>query len=446
MSRPRIRDVRTRLLAIVLLSLAVALAAAVFGFNVLFARTSSRDANALLRTRAASEMTLIHSSRGHLHLSEPSNDGLGENTLWIFEGNRLLERPRARTANDPVARALAGGPSRFVDVDTSDTRLYAAPIVIENRRLGTLVTGLSLRPYEQSRETALIGSLVLTVVLLSFVGLAVYFLLRSALRPVARMTEQAGAWSEHHLDRRFELGEPHDELTRLAATLDRLLDRIAASLRREQRFSAEVSHELRTPLATVITEAEVVLQRERGADDYRDALTLILRNAQHLARTVEALVAAANQQTGPRGTSDAYAAAAEVVTACAVEASERRVQITLDEPERPVRVGVDADLVERILQPVVENACRYGRTGVHISFSVRDTAVRLVVEDDGPGVEADEQELIFDPGSRGKAAQGNGSGAGLGLSLARRLARAAAGDVLAEHAEGGRFVVTLPRA
>jgi signal transduction histidine kinase len=110
-----------------------------------------------------------------------------------------------------------------------------------------------------------------------------------------------------------------------------------------------------------------------------------------------------------------------------------------------VRVGVDADLVERILQPVVENACRYGRTGVHISFSVRDTAVRLVVEDDGPGVEADEQELIFDPGSRGKAAQGNGSGAGLGLSLARHLARAAAGDVVAEHAEGGRFVVTLPR-
>jgi histidine kinase/DNA gyrase B/HSP90-like ATPase len=83
-----------------------------------------------------------------------------------------------------------------------------------------------------------------------------------------------------------------------------------------------------------------------------------------------------------------------------------------------------------------------------ISLSFGDGAVRLVVEDDGPGVEAGEAELIFDPGSRGTAARGNGAGAGLGLglALARRLARAAAGDVLAEQATGGRFVVTLPRA
>jgi signal transduction histidine kinase len=444
--RPRFRDVRTRLLAIVVVTLAVALAAATYGFNVLLARTTSRDANALLRSRADSQLTLIDVSRGHLRVAETSDDPLGDSALWVFEGRRLLERPRAATAADPAARSLAGGPPRFVDVHASDTRLYAAPIEIGGRRLGTLVTGLSLAPYEQTIRTALIGSLVLAGVLLSLVGLAVYFLLRSALRPVARMTEQAAAWSEHDLDHRFELGEPHDELTRLAATLDGLLDRLAASLRREQRFSAEMSHELRTPLAKVITESELALRRERGPDEYRKALTVILRSAQHLARTVEALVAAAQQEAGTRGTSDAYAAAEDVLAACAAEAGEHGVQITLDGPPRAVRVGVDADLVERILQPVVENACRYGRTSVRVSLSVRDSAVRVVVEDDGPGVEAGEQELIFDPGTRGTAAQGNGSGAGLGLALARRLARAAAGDVLAEQAAGGHFVVTLPRA
>ena len=65
------------------------------------------------------------------------------------------------------------------------------------------------------------------------------------------MTEDAASWSEHDLDRRFDLGEPYDELTRLAATLDGLLERIAASLRHEQRFTAELSHELRTPLARI---------------------------------------------------------------------------------------------------------------------------------------------------------------------------------------------------
>src|SRR5439155_26015788 len=131
---------------------------------------------------------------------------------------------------------------------------------------------------------ALIWSLALAGVMLGVVGLAVFLLLRSALRPVARMTEQAASWSEHELDRRFELGQPHDELTQLGATLDGLLDRLAASLRRERRFSAEVSHELRTPLARLIAEAELALRRERSTVEYRAALEFILGSAQQVAR------------------------------------------------------------------------------------------------------------------------------------------------------------------
>jgi signal transduction histidine kinase len=440
------RDVRTRLLAIVLVSLAVALAAATYGFNLLFAHTSSRDADALLRTRAESELALIDSAGGRLQVAETSDGVVGDSALWIFEGSRLLEGPRAKTAADAVARSLVGGPPRFADASSNDIRLYSVPIVAHGRRLGTLVTGLSLAPYEQTRRTALVGSLVLAGVLLGLVGIAVYLLLRSALQPVTRMTAQAAAWSEHELDRRFDLGEPHDELTRLAATLDGLLDRIAASLRRERSFSAEVSHELRTPLAKVITEAELALRRQREPGDYREALALILRNAQHLARTVDALVAAAHREAGPRGTSDASTVAADVVAAYAPTASERGVELTIERPIGPMRVGVEQDLVERILQPVVENACRYGQTRVRVSLSSRDTGVALVVEDDGPGVAAGEREAIFEPGSRGSAGHSNGSGAGLGLALARRLARAAAGDVEAQTGPGGRFVVTLPRA
>ena len=80
--------------------------------------------------------------------------------------------------------------------------------------------------------------------------------------PGVRMTRQAAEWSEHDLDHRFALGAPHDELTELASTLDRLLDRLAASLRHERRFSAELSHELRTPLARVLAEAELALRRD----------------------------------------------------------------------------------------------------------------------------------------------------------------------------------------
>src|SRR3954452_279421 len=106
--------------------------------------------------------------------------------------------------------------------------------------------------------------------MLALVGCAAWGLLRSALRSVSRMTRQAATWSERDLDRRFGLGEPHDELTQLASTLDGLLHRLAASLRHEQRFSAELSHELRTPLSRVIAETELALRRERTPSEYRE--------------------------------------------------------------------------------------------------------------------------------------------------------------------------------
>jgi signal transduction histidine kinase len=260
------------------------------------------------------------------------------------------------------------------------------------------------------------------------------------------MTEQAATWSELDLDGRFDLGQPHDELTRLAATLDALLDRIAASLRHERRFSAEVSHELRTPLAKLITEAELALRREREPAEYKRALELIVRSGKQLGRTIDTLLAAAQQERGAQGTADCYTTALEIVDACASAASDTGVEVLLEPPEHPIRVGVDEDVVERILQPLVENACKYGSRYVTVSIARRGTSVVFVVEDDGPGIAEGEEETIFDPGIRGTASLSDGDGAGLGLALARRLARAAAGDVHAEQASGGRFVVTLPRA
>ena len=402
---------RTRLLSIVLLALAGALAASTYGFNVLFAHTTSRSADSLLRARANSELGLL-SLKQRAADCAPRRPTIRSATAASGSSAALgvVERPPFRTSVDAVARSLAGGPTRFVDVPKADVRLYAVPVVIGGKREGTLVTGLSLAPYEQTQRTALLGSLALALVMLTLVGAAVWWLLRSALRPVARMTEQAAAWSEHDLDRRFGLGEPHDELTQLAATLDGLLDRIAASLRHERRFSAELSHELRTPLARVIAEAELALRRERDASEYRAALEVALRNAQQVARIVETLVAAAQHEAAGAvaGTADAYAVAAEAVGGVAELAGERHVALVAEKPASPLRLGVDGDLAERVLQPVVENACRYGRSWARVTVARQGSRILYLVEDDGPGVAEDERETIFEPGVRGLAGR-NGS-------------------------------------
>jgi signal transduction histidine kinase len=444
---PPFRGVRTRLLLVVVGALAVALGVATIGFNVLLAHAASRDANTLLRARASSELALLRVVGNTIKVAETSDDPLGDSRVWIYRGTTAVEEPRAKPKTTLAARSLAGGPVQFLNVpDDSDERLYAIPILNDGLRVGTLVTGISLAPYHHTQRTALVGSLTLFVVLLSITGVAAWWLLRTALRPVAQMTEQAGTWSEQDLDRRFGLGEPHDELTQLASTLDGLLDRLAASLRHERRFSAEMSHELRTPLAKLMAEAELALRRERSESDYRESLQAVLANAQQIERIVETLVSAAQHDAQPQGVANAADVAEAVVAAHSHDAESRGVALELvDTPER-VRVGVDQDLAERILHPVVENALRYGHGKVQVRVTRNGSSVLFAVDDDGPGVLPDEYESIFEPAVRGSAGRSSHNGAGLGLALSRRLARAVSGDVEAHPGASGHFVVRLPAA
>ncbi len=434
---------RRRLLLLVVSAVAGAVAALVVGFNLLLANTLDGNARDLLRSRAAAQVAIVV-QRGHIHVGEAPDAAAPDAGVWVLSRGRVLERPHQPEAVDRAAVRLARGPGGYRDVASSDVRLYAVPVVAHGRRSGSVVVSLSLAPYEETRTLALVSSLVFGGLVLVLVALAARWLLTSSLRPVTRMTRQAAAWSERDLDHRFGLGEPRDELTELAATLDDLLDRLAASLRREQRFSAELSHELRTPLARVIAETELALRRERDPAEYRTTLELIKRNAEQLTRTVDALVAAARFEAGSRrGTADAYAVAEDAAAACSGLAAERGLAVAVEQPVRPMRVGVERDLAERILQPVLENACRYAMSSVSVDIDRSGTVVRYAISDDGPGVGEDERERIFEPGVRGTAA--NGDGSGLGLALARRLAESVAGEIEADSASpGGRFLVRLP--
>jgi two-component system, OmpR family, sensor kinase len=449
MSRLRLpRSIRGRLFVTVVGAVALALAAMIAGFNLLLQHNLSRNADQLLRARGGAELALVRVHDGKVVVGETADDAAVDSKAWVFSGGRTLEAPQTGASLASTASALAARAPATDELRQADTRLYAAPIISHGRRLGAVVASISLAPYEETERTALIASLALGGLLLLVVALAARWSLAASLRPVARMTRQAADWSERDLDRRFGLGEPYDEVTELAATLDQLLERLASGFRREQRFSTELSHELRTPLARVITRAEVALRQHREEDDYRAALEDVLRNAQDVSRTIDALVAAARYDSAlARGTADAYAVSEQTVEAVAGVAADRHLELAADKPAQALRLGIDADLAKRILQPVVENACRYGRSRVRVRLARDSSHVVYVVEDDGPGVSARERESIFEPGVRGNAgrASNGAGGAGLGLALARRLARGVSGDVDVQPGrDGGRFVVSLP--
>src|SRR5436305_13169289 len=245
MSLPR--SIRGRLFVTVVVAVGLALAAMIAGFNLLLQYNLSHSADQLARARASAELALVRSHEGRLVVGETADDATVDSNAWVFAGTRTLEAPRAGAKLAATARALAARAPAETDLGKDDTRLYAVPIISNGRRLGTVVAAVALAPYEQTQQTALVASLALGGLLLLIVTLAARWLLVASLRPVGRMTRQAADWSEHDLDRRFGLGTPYDEVSQLAATLDRLLERLAAGFRRQQRFSSQLSHEPRPP-------------------------------------------------------------------------------------------------------------------------------------------------------------------------------------------------------
>lgn len=123
-------------------------------------------------------------------------------------------------------------------------------------------------------------------------------------------------------------------------------------------------------------------------------------------------------------------------------AREARVSVVAEATSEPIRLAADAELVVQILKPLLENAVRHAATTVRIGVDrVGADAVRILVQDDGPGIGPADAEHVFEPGWQ----TAGGSGSGLGLALARRIARSQGGEVRVGEADrGALLVVELP--
>jgi signal transduction histidine kinase len=426
-------------------TIALVVAVLAVGFNVVLSGRLDRQASNLAQARATAELAALSVSAHGVQLTETPDGAAIDTPIWVFSGPRLLERPPASPAVQRSAAALTTGPRRLSDAPDGTTRLYGLPIVHGARRVGTVVAGVSLRSAQQTERTALVASIVFAALVLSSVAVGTAWLISHALRPVSEMTAAAAAWSEHDLDRRFDRGTPHDELTRLAAVLDGLLERLATSLRREQRLTAELAHELRTPLAQIAAEAQYALRHGPDAQQQRAGFERILTTAGQMSATIETLLTAARSQSSARASSDARTGVRAAVIACRPLAESEGVRIEAPDCPVPMRVSVESGLLERILAPLLENGCRYARQAVTVGLERDDGRVLCVLTDDGPGIAASPLETIFEPGHSDGGDDPSDARAGLGLALARRLARAAGGDISAStSAAGARFTVQLP--
>ncbi|MGV1036509.1 MAG: sensor histidine kinase [Candidatus Nanopelagicales bacterium] len=443
----RLRNIslRRRVMAATGLAVSLVVVVLVLGATYLIDAALDRDANQTLRDRTDAALSIMSVSNGKLDVEEPpSNSPLDENT-WIYAGGQLVAGGRSSPA---VARKVAKladvTDTVVVELPEANTLVRAAPFMVDGTRYATVVSTLSLVPYQHTERIAMLA--LSGVGLVGVVGsvLLAAILVRVALRPVAVMTAQAGTWSDSAEHNRFDQGKSDDEIAGLAVTLNGLLDRLSAASLHEQRFTAEVAHELRTPLTTLLNEASIAQNHATDLAQAQQALDAVHAEALRMSGIIDTLMAMAERDADPLVSSCNLA---QVLTEAARgwqvqgERCDRHVDVRV--APVPIRVGVDADYLNRIISPVIDNALAHAHLVVTIGVARSTSSAEVFVTDDGDGVARDRVEAIFEPGYR-IATPSPRRGAGLGLPLARRLARGAGGDVFCESGRPTTFVIRLP--
>jgi heavy metal sensor kinase len=279
-----------------------------------------------------------------------------------------------------------------------------------------------------------------------------WWLSRTALQPVDRMTGTAESISLNDLSARLIVPRTGDELERFGEAWNRMLDRLSISVEKMRRFTADAAHELRTPIAIIRSTAELALRRERDPDAYRTALANIGEEARSLSDLVADLLWLARNDAGfLKYNFEDIPIGEFIIGACRSLQSLALAQDVSLKADIKVAaecsIHADRSALRRVVLILADNAIKFARPGGTVDVRVLRRAGDCLVEvwDDGVGISAEDLPFIFDRFYTSDRARNN-SGSGLGLSIAKAIVEPHHGHIEVESATGAGscFRVVLP--
>ncbi|MDX3535344.1 HAMP domain-containing sensor histidine kinase [Streptomyces sp. MB09-01] len=372
----------------------------------------------------------------------------------------------AQGAQDGQGRQGARAESRPVDADLPGLgayRVLAAPD-------GSLALAFPLSEVDSIVRTLVGVEVCVTLAGLIAASLAGQALVGVALRPLRRVAATATRVSELPLHKGEPAlhervpdaeADPRTEVGQVGAALNRMLGHVSSALTARQQsemrvrqFVADASHELRTPLASIRGYAELTRRgREEPGPDTRHALGRIESEATRMTGLVEDLLLLARLDAGrPLSSADADTDLAPLVVDAVSDARAAGPghHWRLSLPAEPAPVRADPARIQQVLVNLLANARTHTPPGTTVTACVsRETsAVRLMVEDDGPGIPPELLPHAFERFARGDASRSRTAGStGLGLAIVQAVVTAHGGRVGVRSEPGRtRFEVVLPLA
>jgi heavy metal sensor kinase len=419
--------------------------------------------DASLRTATAQAMAGTNDQNGHLTLGPQLDEGIGSDdlrapglSLAVFgHTGDVLRQSGPYDQSVPKSAALAAAlrgvtttESRADPRSGVRVRVRTTPLSENDRTRAVFSIALSEEPMLATLRQLRLTLLVLLPLAAAVAALLGYLLTRRMLRPLARMQATAAGISSDDLSRRLGVAAGEDEVSRLAATFDAMLDRLEASFVRERRFVADASHELRTPLAALQAIVSVTRERPRSAGEYAQALDDVDGETTRLRTLVENLLELARgdaERLTEREPVDVSGLLRDVCASLEVLAADKGLRLTCEVEDGLVVEG-DGDALVRLFVNVLDNAIKYtDEGGVDVAAAATKAGIAVTVRDSGRGIPAEQLPHLFERFYRGDASR-SAEGSGLGLAIARLIAEAHGGTITIPSTEGrGTTVaVTLP--
>lgn len=431
--------VRLTLVAAAAVAVAVALASAAMYLAV--RRELRGQVDEALRNRVRVVATFFSGLDSPFRYARPALGGAGGYAQVVVQDGSAIRSPDEPVVI-PVTRQAVEVAAGRREAHIADMRVAGTHVRVMTAPLGPGVALQVARPLDEvDRVLRRLGAMLLLVAA-GGVGLAAglgWMVARAAVSPIRRLIEAAEKVAEtRDLAHRIEAGGS-DELGRLAARFDTMLEALDESLRAQRRLVADASHELRTPLTSLRTNVEVLArsgalpseERARLLTDVTaqlEELTVLVGDLIDLARGDEPVVASEDVRL-------------DLLVGAALErarAHHPRVAFVADLSPTLVR-GVPGRL-DRAVGNLLDNAGKWSPPGAGVD--VRVAGGEVVVLDRGRGIDPADLPFVFDRFYRAASARGM-PGSGLGLAIVRQVAEAHGGTVTAENAEDGGALLRL---
>jgi len=343
----------------------------------------------------------------------------------LLAGHPGLAPANALTAKRPV----------FDELVFQNRRLHRVTLSFDQPQRHTVVLAQTTTSRERVLQQLILFSLVPQLLLLVLLAVAVRRAIQSDVQPIADLETALSQRDANDLTP-VEIKSNTRDIQHLSRAINELLARIEQSLRAQREFSGNVAHELRTPLAGIRAQAEYGLNHG-DPQVWREQLQGIAQSQERASRLMDQLLALALADEAKQ-----HLALERVNLSLVVQDSVLRhlpradslhVDLGAQGVEAPVWVMGQQALIEGVLNNLLDNALRYGRSTIDTPSRLTVAlellgegprpAVRLTVTDNGPGISAAQQQHVMQRWSRGSAGDALREGSGLGLAIVAEYVR-----------------------